>query len=101
MVGSDLGTPEQPASISAAVSRSPNKVDVEFLPKGLHDMATAGMCERFSRRAGLIAQRLESTPPDKIDRLCKIDEFPEAGLERTSLLCQLMTVERHCRLKPQ
>ncbi|HOL71286.1 MAG TPA: DUF1638 domain-containing protein [Bryobacteraceae bacterium] len=33
--------------ICAAVSRSPNKVDVEFLPKGLHDMATAGMCERL------------------------------------------------------
>jgi hypothetical protein len=33
--------------ICAAVSRSPNQVDVEFLPKGLHDMATAGMRERL------------------------------------------------------
>ena len=33
--------------ICAAVSRSPNQVDVEFLSKGLHDMGSAGMRERL------------------------------------------------------
>lgn len=33
--------------ICAAVSRSPNQVDVEFLPKGLHDMGSEGMRERL------------------------------------------------------
>jgi hypothetical protein len=33
--------------ICAAISRSPNQVDVEFLPKGLHDLASAGMRERL------------------------------------------------------
>lgn len=31
----------------AAVSRSPNVVDVEFLPKGLHDIGSGGMLERL------------------------------------------------------
>ncbi len=31
----------------AAVSRSPNQVDCEFLPKGLHDMGSAAMRERL------------------------------------------------------
>jgi hypothetical protein len=31
----------------AVVARSPHQVDVEFLPKGLHDIAGAGMCERL------------------------------------------------------
>jgi hypothetical protein len=30
----------------AAVARSPHTVDVEFLPKGLHDIGSAGMLER-------------------------------------------------------
>lgn len=30
-----------------AASRSPNFVDVEFLPKGLHDIGSAGMLERL------------------------------------------------------
>lgn len=32
--------------ISYLVSRSPNQVDVEFLPKGLHDIGAAGMRDR-------------------------------------------------------
>ena len=31
----------------AAVARSPHQVDVEFLPKGLHDIGGAGMCARL------------------------------------------------------
>jgi hypothetical protein len=31
----------------AVVARSPNTVDVEFLPKGLHDIGSKGMCERL------------------------------------------------------
>lgn len=31
----------------AVVARSPHQVDVEFLPKGLHDIGGAGMCERL------------------------------------------------------
>jgi hypothetical protein len=30
-----------------AVARSPHTIDVEFLPKGLHDIAGKGMCERI------------------------------------------------------
>jgi len=33
--------------ICAAVSRSPNTIDIEFLPKGLHDIGFAGMRERL------------------------------------------------------
>ncbi len=33
-----------------AVSRSPNRVDVEFLPKGLHDIGSAGMLERLQAK---------------------------------------------------
>jgi hypothetical protein len=33
--------------ICAAVSRSPNTIDIEFLPKGLHDIGSAGMRERL------------------------------------------------------
>ena len=29
------------------VARSPHLIDVEFLPKGLHDIAGKGMCERI------------------------------------------------------
>lgn len=32
---------------NAVVARSPNTVDTEFLPKGLHDIGTAGMRERL------------------------------------------------------
>lgn len=31
----------------AVVARSPHQVEVEFLPKGLHDIGGAGMCERL------------------------------------------------------
>ncbi|MDZ7619481.1 MAG: DUF1638 domain-containing protein, partial [Patescibacteria group bacterium] len=34
----------------AAVARSTHRVDLEFLPKGLHDMGAAGMNERISAR---------------------------------------------------
>ncbi|MBI4024794.1 MAG: DUF1638 domain-containing protein [Verrucomicrobia bacterium] len=30
-----------------AIARSPNKVDIEFLPKGLHDIGCAGMLQRM------------------------------------------------------
>ena len=30
-----------------AVAHSPHQVDVEFLPKGLHDIGGAGMCARL------------------------------------------------------
>lgn len=33
--------------ICAAVARSPNQVDVEFLPKGLHDLGSASMAGRL------------------------------------------------------
>ena len=33
--------------ICAAVARSVHQVDVEFLPKGFHDIGGAGMCERL------------------------------------------------------
>jgi hypothetical protein len=33
--------------LCAAVARSPNRVDVEFLPKGLHDMGQEGMSRRL------------------------------------------------------
>jgi hypothetical protein len=33
--------------ICAVISRSPNTVDVEFMPKGLHDIGRAGMLERL------------------------------------------------------
>ncbi len=33
--------------ICAVVSRSPNKIDLEFLPKGLHDIGCKGMLERL------------------------------------------------------
>jgi hypothetical protein len=33
--------------ICAAVARSPNTVDIEFLPKGLHDIGTGGMRHRL------------------------------------------------------
>ena len=32
---------------NTVVARSPHIVDVEFLPKGLHDIGTAGMQERL------------------------------------------------------
>ena len=34
--------------LCAAVARSVNLVDVEFLPKGLHDIGQAGMSSRCS-----------------------------------------------------
>ncbi|MBI4582027.1 MAG: DUF1638 domain-containing protein [Planctomycetes bacterium] len=38
----------------AAVARSPNLVDVEFLPKGLHDVGSAGMLERLADVVGRV-----------------------------------------------
>jgi hypothetical protein len=32
--------------LSYAVARTPNRVDIEFLPKGLHDIGSAGMVQR-------------------------------------------------------
>jgi hypothetical protein len=31
------------------VARSPHQIDVEFMPKGLHDIAGKGMCERLQK----------------------------------------------------
>ena len=36
----------------AAVARSPNRVDLEFLPKGLHDLGQAGMSSRLQEALG-------------------------------------------------
>ncbi len=33
--------------ICAAIARAPHQIDVEFMPKGLHDIAGKGMCERI------------------------------------------------------
>jgi hypothetical protein len=33
--------------MSFALSRSPNQIDIEFLPKGLHDIGSSGMLERL------------------------------------------------------
>jgi hypothetical protein len=43
LVSCDIFTRE----ICAVVMRSPNTIDVEFLPKGLHDIGSKGMCERL------------------------------------------------------
>ncbi len=48
--------------VCAAVARSPNTVDLEFLPKGLHDIGAAGMRERL----GAALKRVE---PDKYDAI--------------------------------
>ncbi len=40
--------------LCAAVARSVNQVDVEFLPKGLHDIGQAGMSERLGERLAAI-----------------------------------------------
>ncbi|MDX2152572.1 MAG: DUF1638 domain-containing protein [Bryobacteraceae bacterium] len=42
------------------VARSPNQVDVEFLPKGLHDLGGAKMREG-------IQQRIDATAPDRYE----------------------------------
>lgn len=34
--------------LCATIARSPNQIDVEFLPKGLHDMGQAGMSARLA-----------------------------------------------------
>ncbi len=43
--------------ICAAVSRSPHTVDVEFLPKGLHDIGCEGMLERLRTALGRMDER--------------------------------------------
>ena len=40
----------------AAVARSPNKVDVEFMPKGLHDMGQPGMSRRLRETLDAVDQ---------------------------------------------
>jgi hypothetical protein len=40
--------------LCAAVSRSVNQVDVEFLPKGLHDLGQAGMSSRLAEVLGRV-----------------------------------------------
>jgi len=40
----------------AAVARSPHRVDVEFLPKGLHDVGQEGMSRRLKDTLGAIDQ---------------------------------------------
>ena len=42
--------------VCAAVARSINQVDVEFLPKGLHDIGQAGMSERLKETLGRVDQ---------------------------------------------
>ncbi len=37
--------------ICAAAARSPHTIDIEFLPKGLHDIGSAGMLERLQAAA--------------------------------------------------
>jgi hypothetical protein len=46
----------------AAIARSPNQVDVEFLPKGLHDIGCVGMLQRV--QAAL--DRVEETKYDAV-----------------------------------
>ena len=43
-----------------AVSQSPNQIDIEFLPKGLHDLGATPMAER-------IQEVLDRTPEDRYD----------------------------------
>ena len=40
----------------AAVARSPNRVDVEFLPKGLHDLGQEGMNQRLQEELAAVDQ---------------------------------------------
>jgi len=40
--------------LCAAASRSPNRVDLEFLPKGLHDLGQAGMSSRLEDVLGRV-----------------------------------------------
>lgn len=42
--------------LCAAVSRSVNQIDVEFLPKGLHDIGQAGMIARLQEVLGRVDQ---------------------------------------------
>lgn len=44
----------------AMIARSPNQVDVEFLPKGLHDIGAKGMSAR-------VQAALDATPQEKYD----------------------------------
>lgn len=40
--------------ICAVVSRSPNTIDIEFMPKGLHDIGCSGMLERLQGALDLV-----------------------------------------------
>jgi hypothetical protein len=42
--------------ICAAVARSPNQVDLQFLPKGLHDIGNPGMLERLQDALGAVKE---------------------------------------------
>jgi hypothetical protein len=48
--------------LCAAVSRSPNTVDIEFLPKGLHDIGTATMLARLQE----VVDRVEGGKYDAV-----------------------------------
>jgi hypothetical protein len=43
---------------SAAVARSVNRIDVEFLPKGLHDIGQSGMSERLNEALAAVDESL-------------------------------------------
>jgi len=42
--------------VCAAVARSPNQVDLEFLPKGLHDIGSPGMLQRLQDTLDAVKQ---------------------------------------------
>ena len=44
------------------VARSPHQVDLEFLPKGLHDIGCAGMQARLQNA-------IDAVPPDRFDAI--------------------------------
>lgn len=48
--------------ICAAVARSPHQVDLEFLPKGLHNLAGSAMRERLQEAV----DRVDATRPDAV-----------------------------------
>ena len=49
--------------LCAAVARSVNQVDIEFLPKGLHDIGQAGMSARLGEVLAAIKPKFRLTNP--------------------------------------
>ncbi len=48
--------------VCAAVARSPHRIDIEFLPKGLHDIGKVGMCSRLQEAINAVdPARYEAT----------------------------------------